>query len=114
MGFKKKSMTEDVLRALYSKQLRESKDKETGEPDGKWPDTIKVKLPYKNERFACEVYDNKKQEVDLSNLENILVRGCEIQALIECGGVWFAGGKYGVSWKIIQMKVTAPSTIKGY
>ena len=37
MSDKKKGMNEEVLRALFSKQLRESKDKETGEPDGKWP-----------------------------------------------------------------------------
>ena len=112
--FKKKGMNEEVLRALFSKQVRESKDKETGEPDGKWPPTVKVKLPFKDGRFQCEIYDNKKNEVEQSQLENTLVRGCEVQALIEHSGIWFAGGKYGCSWKIIQMKVTAPSSIKGY
>jgi len=112
--FKKKGMNEEVLRALFSKQLRESKDKETGEPDGKWPPTLKVKLPFKDGRFLCEVYDTKKKEVEQNQLENTLIRGCEVQALIEHSGIWFAGGKYGCSWKIIQMKVTAPSSIKGY
>ena len=112
--FKKKDMKEEVLKALFSKQLKESKDKDTGEPDGKWPPTLKVKLPYKNDKFTCEIYDNKKNMIDTEQLESILVRGCEVQALIEHTGIWFAGGKYGCSWKVIQMKVTAPSTIKGY
>jgi hypothetical protein len=112
--FKKKGMNEEVLRALFSKQIRESKDKETGEPDGKWPSTVKVKLPFKDGRFQCEVYDNKKKQIDSSQLESTLVRGCEVQALIEHTGIWFAGGKYGCSWRVIQMKVTAASSIKGY
>ena len=47
-------------------------------------------------------------------MENTLIRGCEVQALIEHSGIWFAGGKYGCSWKVVQLKVTAPSSIKGY
>ena len=28
--------------------------------------------------------------------------------------MWFAGGKYGCSWKVVQMKLTPPAGIHGY
>ena len=44
---RKKTVSEDVLRTLFSPAIKVSKDKETGEPDGKYPPTIKAKIGYK-------------------------------------------------------------------
>ena len=40
--FKKKKQTKEVCKALYAPQIKVSKDK-NGEPDGKYPPTMKVK-----------------------------------------------------------------------
>ena len=45
--FKKSKTSEEVVRALYNPLVRLSKDRETGEPDGKYPPTHRVKLPCK-------------------------------------------------------------------
>ena len=48
-------------------------------------------------------------------MEDILVKGAAITTLIECTGVWFAGSKYGLSWKAIQIRVdTLPDQIRGF
>ena len=111
--FKKKKMKEEVVSAFYTPQVKLSKDKETGEPNGKYPPTLKVKLPWRDGKFTCDVYDAKKERVD-ADLSEVLTKGTTVQALIQCVGLWFAGGKYGCSWKIVQLKVTKQSAISGY
>lgn len=111
--FKKKKISEEVVTALYAPQIKVSRDKETGEPNNKYPPTFKVKVPYKDERFTCSVYDNKKNKVE-DNISDILGKGCRVQCLIQCVGLWFAGGKYGCSWKIVQVKVNPSKSITGY
>lgn len=110
--FKKKKQTKEVCKALYAPQIKVSKDK-NGEPDGKYPPTMKVKVPWKDGKFDCDAYDSKRQLIQ-DDLSNVLVKGSQVQALIQCVGIWFAGGKYGCSWKVVQMKVTPPAGIHGY
>ena len=110
--FKKKKQTREVCKALYAPQIKVSKDK-SGEPDGKYPPTMKVKVPWRDGSFQCDAYDSKKQLIQ-DDLSNVLVKGTQVQALIQCVGIWFAGGKYGCSWKVVQMKVTPPAGIHGY
>jgi len=110
--FKKKKQTAEVCKALYAPQIKVSKDK-NGEPDGKYPPTMKVKVPWKDGSFQCDAYDSKKNLIE-DDLSNVLVKGTQVQALIQCVGMWFAGGKYGCSWKVVQMKCTPPAGIHGY
>ena len=110
--FKKKKQTEAVCRALYAPQLKVSKDKE-GIADGKYPPTCKLKIPFRDGSFQCDAYNSSKEKIN-DDLSNVLVKNCQVQALIQCVGIWFAGGKYGVSWKVVQMKVSPPAGIHGY
>lgn len=111
--FKKSKISEEVVTALYAPGIKVSKDKETGEPNNKYPPTFKVKVPFKDDRFTCGVYDSKKNKIE-DNIGDLLSKGCRVQCLIQCVGLWFAGGKYGCSWKIVQVKVNPSKTITGY
>jgi hypothetical protein len=33
--------------------------------------------------------------------------------VLQCGGVWFAGGKFGVTWKLFQAVVKPKTTLRG-
>ena len=101
----------EVVHALYNPTIKISKDRETGEPDGKYPPTIKIKLPTRDNKFTCEVYNSQREEVDLLTT---LGKGAKVKALIQCTGIWFAGGKFGLSWKVVQMKVVPSKKITGY
>ena len=46
--FKKKSASREVIEAIFNPILKVSRDKDTGEPDGKWPPTMKLKVSRKN------------------------------------------------------------------
>ena len=114
--FKKKKSSTEVMSSLYNPVVRVSKDKETGEPDGKYPPTFKCKIPNYEGRWGCDIYDDKKNELKLSpeELKELITKGTKVQALIRCTGVYFAAGKYGVTWRVTQLKVFRSNTLKGY
>lgn len=103
--------SEVVAETIYTKMVRYSKDKNTGEVSDKFPPTLKLKVPYKDGKFMCETYNGNKELIDIGSIET---KGARITAIIQCLGIWVAGGKYGVTWKVLQMKVLPAPTIKGY
>ena len=32
-------------------------------------------------------------------------KGAKAISIVKCNGIWFAGGKFGVSWKAIQVQI---------
>jgi hypothetical protein len=108
---KKKGVSRDVVQALYTKMIRHPIDKATGEISTKYPPTFKLNLPYKDGGFVCDVYDKNRNLVDLNTIET---KGAKVTAIIQCLGVWVAAGKFGCTWKVLQMRVAPPSSIVGY
>tara|TARA_Y100000389_G_C17439100_1_gene507466 strand:- start:907 stop:1602 length:696 start_codon:yes stop_codon:yes gene_type:complete len=102
--FRKKTMSEVIAKELYSSPVKYPKDKETGEVTDKYPPTFNVKLPYYDGAFSCEVFNDEKEEVQ-ENLENCIHKMQNVTGIIEMTGLWFAGGKYGTSWKVKQLKL---------
>lgn len=112
---KKKYNSVDVVEALYTPMVKYAKDKTTGEITDKYPPTFKLKIPFNNGSFQCEVYDTKRNSLNLRDLiDNGSLKGAKVTAIIQCLGIWVAGGKYGCSWKVLQMRVSMPQAIKGY
>lgn len=109
--FKKKYNNIDVVRALFTQSIRYPKDKITGEITDKWPPTFKITLPQKNGEFNFEAYNRKKELIDINDIET---KGSMICSIIQCGGIWIAGGKFGVTWRVIQLEITPKSKITGY
>lgn len=112
LWFKKKQTNVEVVKELYTPTVKYAKDK-NGDLTDKYPPTMKLTVPYdeKIKSFSCEVYNAQRCLVSLNDIET---KGSRISAIIQCVGIWVAGTKFGCSWKIIQMKVTPPTTIKGY
>jgi hypothetical protein len=86
-----------------------------------YPPTIKVNLRKdRNNADAWEVkvyerVDGDVRKVDDVPLEDLLIKGAQITTLIQCTSVWFAGSKYGLSWKANQIRMEkVPDTIRGY
>lgn len=90
---------------LFSPMVKLYKDPETGKPSNKYPATFKAKLPYDNKTntFTFDSYDMENNELDFSNIMNKL-KGAKTQMIVQLNGIWFAGGKYGCSWKVISAK----------
>lgn len=112
---KKKYNSADVVEALYTPMVKYAKDKTTGEVTDKYPPTFKLKIPFNNGTFQTEVYDTKRNTLNMRELiDNGSFKGAKVTAIIQCLGIWVAGGKYGCSWKVLQMRVSMPQAIKGY
>ncbi len=112
--FKKRKQSKEVVKALYSPLVKVSRDKETGEPDGKYPPTFRVKLPYRDGNFTFEAFDDKKEKIASDDVEKWMGKGCQVRCLIRCTGLWFAGGKLGTTWRAEQVKVNPPKGLAGY
>ena len=72
--------------------------------------------------FEAELYDpatkDEKGRITLfpgtSDVDQVLVKRSQVSAIMQCTGVWFAGGKFGTTWKAVQVRVDSqPEQIRG-
>lgn len=109
----KNELNEQVIRAFYTPTLKLSKDKE-GNPLP-YPPTTKAKLRKMNGDFEAKFYDEAGVPYRGLSLEEMLVKGATVTGLLECTGVWFAGSKFGLTWKVKQMIIHhLPERIKDF
>tara|TARA_B100000424_G_scaffold84332_1_gene63068 strand:- start:4531 stop:5427 length:897 start_codon:yes stop_codon:yes gene_type:complete len=116
--FGKSKMTADAIDALWTPMLKYPKDQNTGEPDTSRSPTLKVKIPYINDEWKVEIYDLNQEPVFPSSEsslspKDLISKGSHISVLILCGGIWFANGKFGVTWKMVQSVLKPKATVKG-
>lgn len=111
LWFKQKRQSLEVTKALYKPMIRPYIDKETGEPSDRFPPMFRVKLPSWDGRFTCEVFNDAREQVP--PLES-LVKQSTVQSIIRCDRLWFGSGNFGLGWRVIQARVTPPSTLSGF
>lgn len=108
----KGAKSRDVLSELYTPVVRFSVDAEGNRKP--YPPTLKVQLRKRDDKFEADIYDENKRPLNDIPLEDIIVKGTVLTTLIQCTGVWFAGGKYGLSWKAIQIRADkVPHSFRG-
>ena len=118
--FSKPKMTSDAVEALWTPILKYPKNKDTLEADTSRAPTIKVKLPFWDGAWKeLELYDVDMKPVfpDPMNAalspQDLIAKGSHIAVSIQCGGIWFANGKFGVTWKLFQAIVKPKMSLKG-
>jgi hypothetical protein len=118
--FSKPKMTADAVDALWTPILKYPKNKDTLEADLSRAPTIKVKLPFwDGEWKELELYDVEMRSIfpDPTNSalspKDLIAKGSNIAVSIQCGGIWFANGKFGVTWKLFQAIVKPKMSLKG-
>lgn len=120
--FNKPSMTPEAVKEyIWTPILKHPKDKETGQPDMTRPPTMKIKIRYWDDKFNLELYDVNRQplfkpETQETNEQtpiDIITKGSHVACVIQCGGIWFAGGKFGVTFNLVQAIVRQPVKIQG-
>ena len=50
----------------------------------------------------CEVYDGNRNLVEMDSVD---LKDAVVQAIIQCNGVWIAGGRFGCTWRVVQLQV---------
>ena len=109
----KDSLGREVVKAFYTPTLKYSKDKDGNVLD--YPPTIRLKLRKFGEEFETKFYDNDGTPHKDVPIEDLLVKGSQMTAIIECAGIWFAGSKYGLTWRAKQIAIPRSSSkISGF
>ena len=109
----KDNLGHEVVKAFYTPTLKYSKDKDGNVLD--YPPTIRLKLRKFGEEFETKFYDNDGTPHKDVPIEDLLVKGSQMTAIIECAGIWFAGSKYGLTWRAKQIAIPKSSSkISGF
>jgi hypothetical protein len=118
--FGKDHKVPEVIDALYSPMLKYPHIKGTKEPDYSRKPTLKLKIPCWKDAFNVEVYDEESQALFPNSetnpatckdqIKTYLAR-TNVMCIIQCGGVWYANGKFGVTWKLMQAVIQKPREI---
>lgn len=112
--FKKQFKTAETVNDMHTPLERKSKDKETGEEDGRWPPSFKLTLPYgpdgkpkfvtyiQTQEIDPETGNAKIEEVDISTLDT---KQSEITAILNLSSCWVVGNGFGVTARAVQLLV---------
>ena len=130
-----KSTPRQVVEALMYPMLKYRKYKDgpnAGEPDLDSNPTMKLKIPYWESRYNVEIYDMQREALYLppkwgcgnegnkapgansdSTPRDFVPKASTVKGLIRCNGLWFAGGKCGITWQLVQLNVRPPARLVG-
>ena len=97
--------------------LKYPKDSD-GDYDTSRDPNIRVKFNQQNGIYQCNIYDEDRNPLWLRDQAktyeeanqpmNYFRSGMMVATIIECGGLWFANGKFGVTWKLMQAITQKP------
>ena len=115
--FNKPNQQRVVVEALYSRFLKRRKDPATMEPDMTAAPTLRIKIPFWDGKHNIELYDENQEQIypndnGLTPMD-LVQKGSNVALIIQCGGIWFAGGKFGITWKLFQGAVKPKASLRG-
>lgn len=115
-----KKMTREVVEALFCPILKYPYVKGTKDPDYSRSPTTNLKVPFYDGKFGITIHDitgelifGSKSELGDRQFENFIPKTSHIAPIIQCKGVWFIGGRFGVSFQVIQTMVRQPIRLQG-
>jgi hypothetical protein len=101
----------EVLRDTMKSFISPSVEKVNGEwvPTGKYPPSLKMKVPVYSGDVAMDVTDHmgKRVEVDIDNLASVFPKRCEASIVVS-PSIYVTGTGFGVTWRITYAKVSPP------
>ena len=111
--FGKIHKSSEVVDALWTPMLKYSRDKNTGEPNLSKAPVLRVKLPQWEGVWKSEIYDEDGAKLFPDSMSQVtpldfIKKGTQVATIIQCGGLWFANGKFGMTWKLVQAVVQKP------
>ena len=86
--------------SVYVPTLKEAKN-------DAYPPTIRIKVPRRMGVVQTQFFDENKKLIDVATDDKVLdllSKGTNALSAIECVGLWFANGRYGLSWKAEQIR----------
>ena len=113
----KAKMSPEVVDALWTPMVKYPKDPNSGEPDLTRPPTLRIKFPLWEGEWKCELYDMEQKQLFPNDKglfpPDLIAKATNVATVIQCGGIWFANGKFGVTWKLVQAVVKPKQSLTG-
>jgi hypothetical protein len=78
--------------------------------DPKYASTIKLKASRGDGKDLAECYNAAREPVSLEEIKS----GTQLESIIELTQVWFISGKFGVSARLLQAKLSPSDKLSGY
>jgi hypothetical protein len=100
----RKNLSRETLSTIYTPCVKVPLDLKTGEPTGK-PHSMKSKFKTNKGDITSVFFDKERNIIPMENVETVFNKGSHVRALIQCTGFWVIAGKFGLSWKVLQMIV---------
>lgn len=109
-------MSRDVAKHTFFPFLKYPKDKATKKIDLTKGPSISPKVPNYNDKWAVEIYDaNRKilfpNENGLLTPMDFVPPRSKVACVLQCGGIWFGGKGWGLTWKLNQCVVKPQEVI---
>lgn len=117
--FAKPKMTPDAVDALFTPMLKYPLDKATCEKDMTRKPTMRIKVPFWQGKWeGVEIYDADRNCLfpcaDPSvTPKEIITKLSHLKTMVQCGGIWFANGKFGVTWRFVQGIIQPKLSMRG-
>ena len=116
--FGKTKMSSEVVDALFHPMLQYPKDPNTGEPNMDRSPTLRIKLDYWEDKFTCDIFDVEQKHIFPTDESSkgpmdLIPKATNVATVIRCGGLWFANGKFGCTWRLVQAVVKPRETLTG-
>ena len=128
--FGKSKLSREVAEAMMYPILKHPKKKDgSGEPDLERSPTLKLKVPFWDGKYNIELYDMEGKGAYLPedtakrmgieapqgsrSPADLVPKASHVRGLLACNGVWMAGGRFGVTWKLVQACVRPPVRLVG-
>ena len=116
----KGKVTPEVIDALWTPMLRYPRNKDTLEPDYTRAPTLRIKIPFWEGKFKSEIFNEGGEPLFMPDRDDneqtpdeLLQKGSHVALLIMSGGLWFANGKFGTTWKLMQAMVRPKQSLRG-
>lgn len=109
-------MSKEVAKHTFFPFLKYSKDKTTKKIDYSKAPSLRAKVPNYNGKWSVELYDTSHQCIFPCENENLtpvdfVPKKSNCACVLQCGGLWFGGKGWGVTWKLIQAVVKPPQVV---
>lgn len=103
-------LSREVVKHNFFPFLKYSKDKITKKVDLTKPPSIRARVPNYNNRWGIEVYDTQTNLLFPCDNENMtpmdfVPKKSQVACVLQCGGLWFGGKGWGITWKLNQCVV---------
>jgi len=113
----KAKMSPEVVDALWTPMIKYPKDPNTGESDVSRAPTLRIKFPLWEGEWKCELYDMEQKQLFPNDNglfpPDLIAKATNVATVIQCGGIWFANGKFGVTWRLVQAVVKPKQSLTG-